>query len=60
MKLCKRCKGAGSLTRPKKGIPVRNWFKNCTNCAGTGMRPALRYLRIADRKPYEYLQPPMI
>ena len=55
MSICKRCRGSGSLLRMRKGMPPSKWFKTCTNCAGTGVRPALKYLRAYERK---YLQLP--
>lgn len=56
--ICKRCGRSGWLLRPKDKthLPVRKWFKKCTDWAGTGLRPALKYLRIFERQ--QLLQPP--
>ncbi|HVU79919.1 MAG TPA: hypothetical protein VHD37_00985 [Candidatus Paceibacterota bacterium] len=37
------------LLRPKKGKPVREWYQKCTDCAGTGVKPADKHLRIFER-----------
>ncbi len=49
-RICKRCHGSRWLLRPHKGLPVRLWYKACTSCDNTGMRPAQKYLRIYERK----------
>lgn len=42
MKICKRCRGSGTLLRARLGLPVRSWFKDCTDCGGHGTKPAPR------------------
>lgn len=36
-KLCRRCKGAGALCRPKIN-PVRSRCITCKDCSGTGAK----------------------
>ena len=49
VRICKRCQGSRWLLRPDDKLPVRLWYKACTDCDNSGMRPADKYLRIYQR-----------
>lgn len=38
MRLCKYCRGSGTLFRPKPGRPIRDSFKRCPQCSGRGVQ----------------------
>lgn len=38
MRICKRCNGSSSLFRPKEGLPIKESFKKCTDCEGSGIK----------------------